>query len=295
MSAFDRTLIYGVTALACAMGLSVATMPALFLPLLTVHIWAFGYDHVISTFTRLAGTPEDRARHRFLIWVLPPIVLLVVTGASWTIGVVGLNTAYFFFQWFHTTRQSWGLARHYREPIPQWAFWSVPVTGLLHRCAQQPTSFLYMDLWLPPVPEWLVTCGAFMSMICVLRYIRPYLVTHFFVFAMAYLAIDDLHAGWLLVNVWHNVQYLVFVWWKNRERFSAGVRSDARWLSWLSQPGPSRALLYFGVCFLISLPTLGGLYALGDVFAVTLLLALAVNFHHYIVDSIIWRSQPKVG
>jgi hypothetical protein len=164
---FDLTLIVGITILAIGMGGAAAYEPALFLPLLAFHTWCFGFDHVIATFTKLAGTRSDRRRHRFLIFGLPPIVFGVVLAASFAVGIGGLNTAYFLFQWFHTTRQSWGIAQHYRRAAggmawdPPWlselVLWSVPVVGILRRCADQPSKFLWMELRLPAVPPIFVT------------------------------------------------------------------------------------------------------------------------------------------
>src|SRR5690349_5696638 len=104
--AFDLTLIAGVTALACAMGGAAAAVPSLFLPLLMFHTWCFGFDHVVATFTKLAGRREDRRQNRFLIYVLPPLVFVALFLVGSSGGVVALNTGYFLFQWFHTTRQS---------------------------------------------------------------------------------------------------------------------------------------------------------------------------------------------
>lgn len=113
--AFDLTLIFGVTLLACAMGGAVAVQPALFLPLLLFHSWCFSFDHVVATFTKLAGTPDDRRRNRFLIWGLPPIMLAATFAVGQSTGIGILNTGYLWFQWFHTARQSWGVAQHYRR------------------------------------------------------------------------------------------------------------------------------------------------------------------------------------
>jgi hypothetical protein len=321
---FDLTLIAGITALACGMGGAVAFVPSLFIPLLAFHTWCFGFDHVISTFTKLAGIPEDRRRNRFLIYALPPIVLAGTLAIGQSAGVGVLNTGYFLFQWFHTTRQSWGVAQHYRRAAgglawdPRWlsevTLWSLPVVGMLHRCHQQPGKFLWMDLHLPRVPAVVVVIAgalalALLVVFCWTRWRAfrrgelslphtLYLCSHHLVFALAYLAIDDLHAGWLLVNVWHNVQYLAYVWMHNRARFDGRVRSDARILTWLCQPGPLRALLYFAACLVISTPLFAAVYAAGDrldvwldgrVISISLVIALAFNFHHYIVDGVIWK------
>lgn len=283
MKRADQALIYGVTGLAVAMGITAAIEPALFLPLLTVHAWCFGYSHVVSTYTRLQ-------QRRFLAYGLPWIVLASVFALSTHVGAGGLNTIYFVFQWFHTTRQSWGLAQHYQRGgrIEEATLWALPVTGMLYRCHQQPVTFLWNDLYLPQVPMEAVVISALAAVALIGRKRpTPYVITHHFVFALAYLAIDDLQAGWLLVNVWHNVQYLLFVWMRNQEQ---GV------LPWLSQ----RPAVYFVACVAVSIPIFSALYAFTDhldtyrstMVSLTLIVAFAINFHHYLVDALIWR-RPR--
>lgn len=323
---FDATLIFGVTVLAFGFGGAAWFSPVLFLPLLAVHTWLFSFDHVIATFTRLAGTPEDRRSHRFLIWGLPPLALLATFAAGQLGGVALIATTYFFFQWFHTVRQSWGIAQHYRRAAggiagdPQWlselTLWSVPVWGLLSRCAEDYDEFLWMPVALPVVPHAVVSAAGAASVVLVLVFAWTrvslwrrgqlsvphtlFVVTHFLVFGAAYLAIDDLHAGWLLVNVWHNVQYLAYVWMRNRAKFSAGVRADAPILSWLCQPGLKRGVLYFAACLALSTPLFWGIYEVTGGFdrwlgqgivSASLVFALALNFHHYTVDALIWRRR----
>jgi hypothetical protein len=316
---FDLTLIVGITLVACAMGGAAAVNASLFVPLLAVHTWCFGFDHVIATFTKLAGAPADRRRNRLLIYALPPLVLAATFGLGQASGIGVLNTAYFWFQWFHTTRQSWGIAQHYRRAAggmpndPRWlsevTIWSLPVVGMLHRCHQQPAKFLWMDLHLPRVPGIVVTLAGIAAAVLIVYFFWTrrrlqsgphtlYVWSHFLVFAVGYLVIDDLHAGWLLVNVWHNVQYLAYVWMHNRARSDSGALRDAPVLSWLCQPGLLRGAGYFAACLVVSTPLFAALYAVGDrldlwldgrVISISLVIALAFNFHHYIVDGLIWK------
>src|SRR4051812_32157121 len=163
---FDLSLIVGITLLAFAMATATVIAPSLFIPMVTAHIWLFGFDHILATYTKLAGRPADRAQNRFLLLYLPPLVLLVIVAVGTRFGPGALNTVYFFGQLFHTTRQSWGLAQRYRHQaggllwddaaLAELTLWSVPVWGVLHRCYQHPTEFLYQDLFLPRVPLWLV-------------------------------------------------------------------------------------------------------------------------------------------
>jgi hypothetical protein len=123
-----------------------------------------------------------------------------------------------------------------------------------------------------------------------------YMASHFAVFAVAYLLIDDVSYGWLVVNIWHNAQYVLFVWMFNTRRFKDGIDPEARFLSYISQPG--RLWLYMATCIFITgvvylavLKTFDVLFFAG--LSATIVLYQIVNFHHYIVDSRIWKVRKE--
>lgn len=325
---FDVLFIVGVTALAGAMSGATVLAPALFVPIVTVHIWLFGYDHVVSTFTRLVGRQQDRRRHRFLIWGLPPLVLAAVFAVAEGIGFWVLTSTYFFWQAFHCVRQSWGIAQRYRVQaggmpwddarLSEITLWSVPVWGLLRRCQGQPAQLLYQELWTPAVPGWLVSAAGLVSIALLARFAVQrarafgrgelplghtlFVLTHFLIFAVGYGVLKDINSGWLLINVWHNVQYLLYVWLTNRERFAGGVTAEAPRLSWLCQPGAGRAVAYalscVGVATAIFWVLLRGAEGVdrwldGSAVSVALVIALTLNFHHYLVDGVIWKRRSK--
>ena len=134
---FDLSFIFGIAVLATMMSGATVLWPVLFLPMLTAHTWLFGYDHLIATYTKLAGSPEDRARHRPLILFLPPVVFGALLAVSRLSGLTGLYVLYFFGQFFHTVRQSWGIAQQYRHRagglpwdsvwLSEVTLWSVPL------------------------------------------------------------------------------------------------------------------------------------------------------------------------
>ena len=107
-------------------------------------------------------------------------------------------------------------------------------------------------------------------------------------------------SGWLLVNVWHNVQYLAFVWLYNRRRFATGVAPDAKVLSWLSQAGYGRAAIYYLACLAIATPAYYLVLRFSDgadrlfkssALPTILVVSLTLTVHHYIVDGIIWKRR----
>jgi len=131
-----------------------------------------------------------------------------------------------------------------------------------------------------------------------------YMLSHLLIYLAGYLLIDELCSGWLLVNVWHNVQYIVFVWLYNRRRFASGIDPQTRTLSWLSQPGYLRVTLYFLVSLALALPLYYLLPRLGlrldealigAAVPTAITLGLALTFHHYLVDAIIWKRRNSPG
>jgi hypothetical protein len=124
-----------------------------------------------------------------------------------------------------------------------------------------------------------------------------YLASHFTIFLVGYIVIPNIDHGWLAINIWHNSQYLLFVWLFNRNRFKGGVDPQARFLSWIVQPG--RAWAYFGWCMLVTvlLYTAFNLTisvtaaATATALPLVLIIYQTVNFHHYIVDSMIWKLR----
>ena len=326
---FDLSFIFGILVLASAMSGATVIKPTLFLPMLVAHTWLFGYDHLVATYTKLAGRPADRARNRRLILYVPPLVLVGLYALGWSAGVRGLYALYFGWQLFHTVRQSWGIAQQYRqragglgwdpERLAEATLWSVPLWGLFHRCAQQPEEFLYQPIWLPPMPSAVVQAAGLASGALWLYFVFTrvkayrrgelplghtlYMLSHLVAYLGGYLLIEDIGSGWLLVNVWHNVQYLAFVWLHNRRRFAAGIAPDAPVLSWLSQPGYGRAAIYYLACLAIATPAyyLVLRFAAGadrvlqsSALPTILVLSMTLTVHHYIVDGIIWKRRHNL-
>lgn len=328
---YDLTLILGVLVLAVASGLVVAARPDFFMYVLLADLWLLGYHHVISTFTKLAGTKEDRAENRFLIYHLPVIVLAATAGVAVGIGVWVVITVYFFWQWYHYVRQSYGIATFYTRkqsrPSPYPAeekllnnlvVWSVPVWGILYRCHQGWEQFLFHDIWMPAVPLFAVqvagTVAAVSTLIWALTralawYQRRlslahtmFVASHICAFYVGYIVIDNINIGWLTANIWHNAQYVLFVWLYNTNRFKDPAQHKGTVMAYISQRRFKHVLAYFAFCLAATTLVYGAMNQSFQMIAgddrklLTLLYVMtfqAVNFHHYVVDSLIWKARHK--
>jgi len=319
---FDLTYVLGISVLALLAGWTVVTNPRLFPAVFFLNAWLLGYHHVISTFTRLTFDRESFNEHKFLIAWLPLIVLSAVVLACVLLGGWILTTVYLYWQWWHYTRQSYGISRIYQRKagledvlLNKLVIYALPLWGILFRSYQNPQKFLFNDVRVVPVPFWLValvgssalvvtgwwTARTFKSMLEGKYSFAHtlYMSSHLIIFAVGYLAIKDINHGWLVLTVWHNCQYILTVWMFNTNRFKKGIDVKHKILSFISQP--KHRIVYVGLCLAISSAVYGALhYSLAWITIATAtalpLFAIAfqaINFHHYLVDAVIWKVRRK--
>lgn len=319
---FDLSFIIGLPTLAMAVGMVVVWQPALFVPILIFDLWFLGYHHVIATYTRLCFDRKSFAERWPLLVILLPLVAATTLAVAYFVGLWIIVSIYFYWQWFHYTRQSWGISRAYRGKersalyedgwIDQAVFYALPILGILYRSYQDPGKFIGLELRVLPVPAAAVSVAA-VAAACLIGYwlVRRiqawregrlaavhtlYMLTHFAIFIVGYLAIEDITYGWLVINIWHNAQYILFVWMYNGRRFKDGVDPEAAFLSYISQPG--RIWLYLltcvgitGVIYWFILGSLSTFFFSG--LAATVVIYQIVNFHHYVVDASIWKIRKE--
>lgn len=318
---FDIGFIVGTATVALLAGYAVAHQPSLFAVVLLIDLWLLGYHHVIATFTQIAFDSASVRQHRFLVVGLPPLVVLGTFGLAAVFGLWAIATLYLYWQWFHYTRQSYGISQAYaRKSTPplddarinKLALYLLPLWGILQRSAEQPTKFLGQELKVLPVPHMLADLvGMCATAICAywllgrLRAWRAgrvptahtlYMLSHFAVFFTGYIAITNIDYGWLTINIWHNAQYILFVWLANNRRFQGRVDPEHRLLSTISQR--QNVVLYFVVCLGVTVAVYVTIQSVLTALTVVsiaymLLIYQSLNFHHYIVDAIIWRGNRR--
>ncbi len=312
---FDLWFIGGTAALGIVAGCLGMVNRSLIAAIFLADLWLMAYPHVVATYTRLCFDRESFQTYRGLVTWLPMVLLAGTLGFATAIGPWILTSIYFYWQWWHYTRQSWGIAQVYRrkagadpigaERLYQAAFFLLPLWGVLHRSQQAPPSFIGVEFHVIPVAEPVVTVVAAASIVTLVAFAATrvaawfrgelplahtlYLASHVAVFTVGYLLIPGVTGGWLAVNVWHNAQYLLFVWHYDNKRFAGGVQPSAPLLSMLSQPeNVGRFAL---VCLALSTVAYGGIQFVGPLAA--LAISQTINFHHYVVDAVIWKVRRR--
>lgn len=324
---FDLTLIFGVAGLALLAGLAVSLDYSLFTPLLFIDLWFLGYHHVIATFTRIAFDANDRKEHTFLLMVLPWVVLAATIGLATLDGLRGLATVYLYWQWFHYTRQSYGVLRLFerkheitsvsQKRLNTLMLYNVPLVGILWLSYQHPGTFLSCPVHAIPVPSSLMWAAVVVSLVTDLVWIVSqlyawhyrrlavtpllFLLSHSVIFYVSYVGFSTLDFGWLVLNVWHNAQYILIVWLFNNRRFNRNDGTQTGLLPTISRSGVGGILTYFGTCLAIStvlyLTIALALHRepLASIPLAAMVVYQTLNFHHYIVDSKIWKiRRPNI-
>jgi hypothetical protein len=316
---FDVGFVVGTAAVALMATLFAMLDVSIFVPILMLDVWLLGAHHVIATYTRLCFDRESFRQYRFFVLVLPFIVFGATLAMVQGVGVWVVTSLYLYWQWFHYTAQSWGVSQVYRRksglplpknlPLEKATFYLLPLWGILYRSWQDPEVFLGQELRVIPVPRLAVDIVATLALVTlgiwIFARVRDawnkrlpvahtfYMGSHISMFAIGYLVIDDVTLGWLLINIWHNAQYVLFVWMFNTKRFERGLDEKARFLSYISQP--RNWWLYFGVCLALSTVMYKGIETfqapLVSIGLPLLVFYQTLNFHHYIVDGRIWKMR----
>ncbi len=319
---FDLTFIGGLAALALGSAAVLSINPNLFPAIFVANMWVLGFHHVVATFTRTAFDRPSFAQYRNLVVGLPPVLLVAVVTLGFGVGQWILATIYLYWQTFHYARQSYGIAQMYaRKPenapcvnqdLSRWVLYAVPLWGMLYRSHQNPMQFLGLPLWCVPVPAVAVSIAAALCCVLVgawgisqLRLVRErrlpvphtlYIFSHILIFTVGYVLVENMDWGWLLVNIWHNAQYLFFVWHFNNKRFAERVDPQRPFISQLSQR--QNLGWYVLTCLLISTAAYGCVMQVSHLVAfktisLAFIIGQTLNYHHYIVDGIIWRRRAQ--
>ncbi|KPZ73199.1 hypothetical protein AN944_00347 [Shewanella sp. P1-14-1] len=322
---FDVFFILLLPVFAIAVASIANTSSILYNLIFSLNIFFLGYHHVISTYTRLGISQLSDSETRFLTLILPFIVIAFVftciyINSSWLI-----STIYLHWQWWHYTRQSEGVSKAIRykvqsseggnELFNRIVFYAVPIAAFSFMSARNPNTFLFMEVRTLPISMSVAIALVCIVIIlqCIWLYnqigalrsgkLKPrhfgYLVSHQTIYWVAYALFTDINVGWLAINIWHNSQYISFVWHYNSQKFQKGFDKNHPVISWLSQQGYLRVFCYFSVSILVTYFFYSGVdWSIKQLSPYTSLPLIviayqSINFHHYIVDTCIWKLRKK--
>ena len=288
--------------------------------------------HLISTWTRVYfDSREWRARPVATV-VLPVVILAAVFVLMVKVpsGARIANSVILYWASWHFVAQNWGILRIYQrksgEPMGTWVMkLERPVLlltalfCLLHRLSTGPRTLFGAEVYALPIPRaailaLLAPLGLMTAAILFKRladrrqpwaraaWLRVAFIGCSFLgfFVPFQLILSDDTTAFAAAACWHGFQYLGMVRHYHRNAWRAGVDARAPLISWLAQPGWSRAALYMGLLWFMA----------GLVYAVIGLLSLVaydlntwmgvvwvgLTLSHYWIDGVIWKlRRPELA
>jgi hypothetical protein len=293
-----------------------------FVGTLGVYSLLVAQPHFISTYTRTSFEKKDLRQNVFIIGILPVLVFGALLGLYSLFGLWIYMSLYLYVQWFHFTRQSYGIARFYRakngaalvdDRLTTLVIYAVPIWGILRWSIRQPETYIGLPVKTFDIPAAIDPyCAAVVYGLILLWLVGRfrqwrsgtlpmahtiYTLTHIIMFMLCYVYVTVIEYGWLVVGLWHSLQYLIFVWALNEQKaLKATAKSQMSFFEKISgiKLLPAYALFIFCASFLL----FEGFQMLGNALQEALILpALVVVgtiiFHHYVTDAIIWRRPKK--
>jgi hypothetical protein len=302
-----------------------------FLVLAIVAVFSNG-PHLASTWTRVYMDRREWRERPWAIFGVPAAITCFVFSWRLFAGDRGrlLNTILLYWATWHFLAQNWGLLRIYQrrsgEPDETLArrlekpllFASV-LWCLLHRLRTGPWSLFGTTVYHLRPRAWVldVLGAAFITSAALLLALRVFekdrdlrrsgllrlgflgcAFVGFFVPFVVMTRVDGTTA-FAAAACWHGFQYLGIVRFYHKNAWQMGVHSEARAISWLSQPGAGRFILYctlllglagagYVVIFAGALLTRKSAW---DVYAWGASVWLSLTFSHYWLDGVIWKLR----
>lgn len=252
--------------------------PTSFNVLFLINIWLFSMPHTFSTFTR---SDRRETKKVFLTLGLIGLFLVSIMMISQLSGMVVLYSLYFYWQQFHYGKQNLGVGQWRSERragfIDKSFYLIIVAMSLLGLLSGEPQAFFGYVLFSPLKLDFSNGWIFFLMLLFTVGYVlyRPEQLKdafgHTLIFSVAYLYCEHFALGWLILNVFHNLQYLKF------------MQSFERKLSYLLLP-----LVLTFVLYLLQFHVFKGLILFS--LPLSLGLMLALNFTHYTLDGLIWKK-----
>jgi uncharacterized membrane protein YecN with MAPEG domain len=286
--------------------------------LLLLEGFLFAKPHLISTYLRVySSQTEIKHYQNYTLWLpfflLSCIGLILYYGGTKWLWLLG--SIYFYWQWWHHARQSYGLGRKYQKQLlleeadqkyNDAILWSLAVCGILLKSNIAGDYYEGIPLRVLHLPLYLIGFCLVLTVLLNLLYWgrQIYLYRHKQIIQKAFLSHYGLHAlvfivffgllptdlGIIAASFWHCTQYISFVKEHQNQKVHKQILETAIWQKILK---PQNWLLYILIIWLLGF----GLHALNksltllSVYGLVLTFNLSITFHHYWLDAIIWTRK----
>lgn len=317
---FDRLFVFGIPLIGIMMAAFALFIPHSANAILTFDILFLSNHHVIATYMRLAYD-SDRSQHKFLIIYLPVLITLAVIGLVFLGYISWMFTIFIHWQWFHYGKQSAGINKTFSFKLKsteqgnwqfnRFIFYMTPVVTFLMMGSRGTTLFLGRRVFLLPVSSQIANVMGMITLLLLILWMAyqvkgwlqgklatihfAYLLSHHLIYLVGYVLIENLTIGWIALSVWHNLQYISYVWHFNTTHVQRNPRPYNRFMELIAQPKYVFLYAICGVVFTyffyrgINMMARAGQPMIG--LPLFFIANQIIIYHHYAVDAYIWKLR----
>lgn len=280
----------------------------------------FAAPHLMSTYFRTYTEKAELERYKAYTIYLP---VLLVLGIALFIHYFGVNflwvlgSIYFYWQWWHHARQSFGLGRKYQRSneyeisdsdkrVNDLAIWAVAILGIVLKSNAAgdhyetiPIKAIHLPLFV--TYSLIALAGVYifffigrqLYLASSKQTIQAQFLTHWLIQSFVFICFFGLlptDIGIIAASFWHCTQYISYVHEHQEKKVSNNILQHPFFQNLFSR---DNWLVYLGVLITVSfvLPALRlGFQAL-QLNSLALAFSIAVTFHHYILDGVIWTRN----
>jgi len=263
------------------------------------NVWLCSYTHNISTYFCGDLRPKISSKYVLLNFL---IFFIFCLGTYKLAGMVVLFSIYFYWQWFHYLRQNFGLycLSDKKKKTSQLSRYIYHVQGILALFLLWAKGdldffgFMIYGLSIDHIVPVIYFKLAFILLSLIVIFLeksnkkRIVLATHFSMYFLCFSLLSNFLEGWLYLNIHHNISYLIAVW---QRRSKQGLGEGSLLKKALNHP-LSFYLIILSISSTIfyTLSLSMNLYVFG-VYHWPLVIGLSINFLHYFLDGLIWKSS----
>ncbi len=280
----------------------------------------FASPHLFSSYFRAYTDSEEIKRYTIYTAYLPIVLFLILFSYIYFYGLNTLwiiGSIYFYWQWWHHARQSFGLGRQYQKQsnftlnnldlsLNDYALWSTAILGILLKSSLADNHYEGIPIKTFVLPNIVFYIFIFLIIFYLLFYTarQVYLHTNQKIIQsnfLIHLILQSIVFIWLFgllptdigiigASFWHCTQYITFV--KNHQKHKA-LNQLIKNPFWYNLFAKENWFIYLGILFIFSclLPILKFNLSNLEINGLALAFSLSLTFHHYLLDGILWTKN----
>jgi hypothetical protein len=280
----------------------------------------FANPHLVASYLRAYTDKAETNRYKFYTLLLPLIIFAAIASFIhflglnfiWTIG-----SLYFYWQWWHHSRQSFGIGRKYQANLKgsleqidfklnDLAIWSVAICGIALkstaardyyegipiRTLHLPAIFVQVIIGIT-----LLLCTAFLLrqvwLLLSKQIIQSNFLIHWMIQSFVFICFFGLlptDIGIIAASFWHCTQYMSHVRNHQEVKVSNGLLAQPFWKAIYPKENWFSYLVFLITISLSLLLVKLGLSSL-NVLALVFGFSMTITLHHYLLDAVLWTSK----